>query len=205
MGTELRHPAGSPEGGQPRRAEVDGPSGPRPSPTRGHGIGMTVRSSFGGRGDIEWQRREAHHWDPEAAVTAGRIARPDAAGPCRRTEGREADRASAPGAHPRVERQGGSCTAPPPRRSGPSGPEDDRARTRSPRVRPGEGPQGPRPGRWVRTPEARIHPRRPGGPERAPGAFVRPGSSAVRGPRRACPTLRRALPALVRAPRARSR
>jgi len=75
---------------------VEGPSGPRPSPPRGHGEGMTVRGSFGSRRDTGWDHREMDRHDPEAAVTAGRIARPDAAGSCRRTEQRELPRASAP-------------------------------------------------------------------------------------------------------------
>jgi len=95
VGTELRHPAGSLEGGTVPDSGGEGSFGTAavtvPWP-RGE---MTVRSSFGGRNDTGWDRREADHHDPEAAVTAGRIARPDAAGPCRRTEQRELPRASA--------------------------------------------------------------------------------------------------------------
>jgi hypothetical protein len=56
---------------------------------------MTGEGSLGSWNDTGWDRREADHHDPEATVIAGRIARSDAADPCRRTAQRELHRASA--------------------------------------------------------------------------------------------------------------
>jgi hypothetical protein len=76
-----------------RSGPVKAPRGPRPSPASWPG-GGDDRPKF-------LRELREHRVTPsrggstgsEAAVTAERIARPDAAGPCRRTEGREADRA----------------------------------------------------------------------------------------------------------------
>jgi hypothetical protein len=88
------------------------------------------RRSFGATGTPGGRCREALHQDPEAAVIALRTVRPDAAGPCRRTAGREAGRASARGAHLRVVRRSRSLTALPRGGWRTPGPEDGRARKR---------------------------------------------------------------------------
>ena len=169
-------------GGQAPAAEVEGPRGPRPSPA------PRPRSEDDRPKPLRGWRRHRVGPSRGGRPDPGRLSPPDGSlGPTQRDRagGRTAVRPTGRGpAAPTSGWCDGELAGPevPSGRSGThaEGSTDGRARTRTTQARPGEDPSGSRPGRWARSPEARAHPRRPGGPARAPGAFVCPGPDDAR-------------------------